>query len=99
MNKPAAASGSYLEPEEQPVFSYNYRDYPKNPQPRTGYLHLSQSIEEEPDENVTINTQGTGSVADKSIIDVSLRIKPSKSKSNPFNVSRYLLHHNFLFEG
>lgn len=82
MNK----AGSYIEPEDQPVYYYNYRDYPKVPQPRTGYLQLSQSIEEEP-LDTTINTQGTyDQPVDKSVIDVYLRLKPSKSKSNPTNV-------------
>ncbi|KAL1462781.1 hypothetical protein WDU94_014589 [Cyamophila willieti] len=79
--------GSYIEGEELPAFHYDYRDYPKIPQQRTGYLQLSQSIEEEEEENdVTINTQGTYDQANnKSIIDVYLRIKPSKNRSNPYH--------------
>lgn len=81
--------GSYIEEEKLPGFHYDYRDYPKIPQQRTGYLQLSssQSIEEEV-EDITINTQGTyDQSSDKNIIDVYLRIKPSKSRSNPYNVS------------
>uniref|UniRef100_A0A8D9EZP1 Kinesin-like protein n=1 Tax=Cacopsylla melanoneura TaxID=428564 RepID=A0A8D9EZP1_9HEMI len=77
--------GSYIEGEELPAFHYDYRDYPKIPQQRTGYLQLSQSIEEG-DEDITINTEGTyDQTNDKNIIDVYLRIKPSKSRSNPFH--------------
>ncbi|KAI5709886.1 hypothetical protein M8J75_003937 [Diaphorina citri] len=79
--------GSYIEEEKLPGFHYDYRDYPKIPQQRTGYLQLSssQSIEEEV-EDITINTQGTyDQPSDKNIIDVYLRIKPSKSRSNPYN--------------
>lgn len=80
-----SSKGSYIEGDE-PLY-YDYRDYPKIPEQRTGLLHLSESIEEEA-ADTTINTQGTyDQPTDKSIIDVYLRIKPTKSKSNPFNVS------------